>query len=142
LVCRDQDRGSAPPHPTLSPDVGGEGRVRGNFLAHEVGRTEDFADIEESVAIWRPHRRAVLSVERRQLTIVMALAVTEPDVIVGRAAIITAIPGPRTADVSNTITTRRVNAFTAFRRGDATRATTLDRDAVQFGLGRKARTAV
>src|SRR5262249_32434700 len=72
-------------------------------LADDVGdrRAAALADVVERPAVGRPHRRGVLAVVLRDPTVVGAVGVADPDVVVRRPAIALAVPGARPADVGD-----------------------------------------
>src|SRR5262249_8953323 len=111
------------------------------FLPNNVGGAQDLPDIEERAARGGPQGRTILAVEGGELAVIGAVNVAEPDVVVGRTAVVAAIPRAGAAHVGDAVAARRIDAFAALSRGDATSASALDRDAVQLVLRREAGTA-
>src|SRR5262249_28204933 len=76
---------------------------RGQVQPGDVGCAELLGDVVERLAVRGPHGRAVLTVERGQPAVVGAVAVAEPEVVVGRPAVALAVPRALTADVGDAV---------------------------------------
>src|SRR5207253_1954031 len=101
-------------------------------LADDVGGAETLADVIEVLAVGTPHRRPVLADEVGRATIIAAVGVAQPDVVVGGAAVALTVPRPGAADVGDAIPGGREDAVLTLGGADAPRQAAVGRHGVQL----------
>src|SRR5207302_10162407 len=99
-------------------------RFAGGVLTNDVGErvigwSVDFAHVVEVLGVGAPHRGVVLTIEGGQSAVVRAVGVANPDVVIGRAAVASAVPCAGAANVSDLIALGGEDALASLGDGDS-----------------------